>query len=111
MKFLRAGAMAAVALSAGGCGDRCEGLTAGDALQMARDAKVGMLSRSTDRYAANFPSDAPVFVRVGAAANGHAATVGFRGRNGTVLIALIDTDCYVGWTEHRPSAFDPLGVR
>jgi hypothetical protein len=100
--------LAAIALCAGGCGDRCEGLTADGALQMARDAKAGMLSRSTDRYAANFPSDAPVFVRLGAEANGHAASVGFKGRDGTILIALIDTDCYVNWTEHRPSAFDPL---
>jgi len=100
VKLLRACAMAAVALFAGGCGDRCEGLTKDLALRMARDAKAGMLSRSTDRYAANFPSDAPEFVRVDPEAGGHAASVGFKGRDGTILIALIDTDCYVGWTEH-----------
>jgi len=32
--------------------------------------------------------------------HGYAAKVAFKGRDGRTLIALIDDDCYVGWTEH-----------
>ena len=66
---------------------------------MARDAKAGMLGRSTASYAANFQSDHPVFVRIGVETNGYAANVAFRGRDGALLIALIEGDCYVGWTQ------------
>jgi len=66
---------------------------------MAQDGKAEMLERSTTRYAANFKSNDPVFVRVGTKTNGYAANVGFKGRDGAILVALIEEDCYVGWTQ------------
>lgn len=99
MKLFRAGAMVAVTFVVSGCGRSCDGLTRDEAFQIAREAKAGMLQRSTDEYAANFKSEEAVFVRVGSETNGYAANVGFEGRNGTTLIALIESDCYVGWTK------------
>jgi hypothetical protein len=71
---------------------------------MAADEKTGMLGRSTDEYAAHFQSSEAVFVRVGVETNGYAANVGFKGRDGRTLVALIEADCYIGWTEREPAA-------
>lgn len=60
-----------------------------------------MLRRSTDEYATNFDVDEAAFVQVGTETNGYAANVGFKGRDGRTLIALIDADCYIGWTERE----------
>jgi hypothetical protein len=62
--------------------------------------KAGMLSRSTAEYAANFASDEVVEVRT--KAEGYAAKVAFKGRDGRTLEALVEDDCYIGWTE-RPA--------
>ena len=78
---------------------QCQSLTRASALGMAKEAKAGMLRRSTDAYARNFASDEPAFVKVGVETNGYAANVGFEGRDGTTLVALIEFDCYIGWTE------------
>jgi hypothetical protein len=60
-----------------------------------------MLRRSTDEYATNFDVDEADFVRIGTETNGYAANVGFKGRDGRTLIALIEADCYIGWTERE----------
>ena len=60
-----------------------------------------MLQRSTQEYAANFAGSEPLFVKLGSETNGYAANVGFRGRDGTTLIALVEEDCYVGWTSRQ----------
>lgn len=70
---------------------------------MAANERVGMLQRSTHGYAANFENGEVVFVRVGAETNGYVANVGFNGRDGRTLIALIEADCYIGWTERDPT--------
>ena len=66
---------------------------------MAASAKRGMLGRSTAEYRANFASDEVADVRVGAQTNGYAATVAFRGRDGSLLVTLIEYGCYIGWTQ------------
>ena len=58
-----------------------------------------MLRRSRSDYAANYDSEKVTLVRIGAETNGYAANVGFEGKDGRMLIALIEADCYVGWTE------------
>ena len=93
--------MIAASLAASACvgAESCAQLTRAEALEMAKAQKAGMLRRSTKDYAANFAGDAPLFVKVGAATNGYAANVAFKGRDGAILIALIEEDCYVGWTQ------------
>lgn len=86
-----------------GYGRQCEILSRAQALEMAANEKAGMLRRSTHEYAANFESSDAVFVRIGAETNGYAANVGFRGRDGHTLIALIEADCYIGWTQREPA--------
>ena len=102
MRAIHFTAIAAAGLFAGSCGEprQCEPLTRADALQLAREAKSGMLRRSTDDYAANFATSDATFVRLGSETNGYAANVGFRGRDGRMLVALIEGDCYIGWTSH-----------
>ena len=84
-----------------GCGgvDQCKGISANEAIGMARDEMRGMLQRSTRDYQANYANDQAVAVRIGPQTNGYAANVEFRGRDGDTLIALIHDDCYTGWTE------------
>ena len=55
-----------------------------------------MLSRSTGADQRTFESNAATDVRL--KAEGYAAKVSFPGLEGKRLIALIDDDCYVGWT-------------
>jgi len=94
--------MVGIALATAACSNRCETLTRSEALEMATGAKAGMLRRSTAKEAANYRSDEPAFVRIGAETNGYAANVGFPGRDGTTLVALIEGDCYIGWTSFDP---------
>lgn len=88
-----------LAASCGGDGDpQCEPLSPAEALRMAADAKSAMLRRSTDEFATNFDVGEADFVRIGTETNGYAANVGFKGRDGRTLVALIEADCYIGWT-------------
>jgi hypothetical protein len=98
------GAIVAASLFAASCGEgrQCETLSHAEALEMASHEKTGMLRRSTREYSANFESSEAAFARVGAETNGYAANVGSRGRNGRTLVALIEADCYIGWTERDP---------
>jgi len=57
-----------------------------------------MLNRSTEEYRQNFARDEVTATRIGSEANGYAANVSFAGRDGRILVALVDEDCYVGWT-------------
>ena len=63
---------------------------------MALSEKAGMLGRSTEEESANFASNAILTVRL--RHNGYAAKVEFKGNDGRTLVALIEDDCYVGWT-------------
>ena len=67
---------------------------------MAKRGKAGMLSRSTAADATNFASDRVTQVLLDD--GGYPAKVAFRGRDGWSLIALIDTDCDIGWTGRGP---------
>jgi hypothetical protein len=100
MKLLSCAVLIVLAAIVSGCGKGhgCDLLTRSQALELAREQKAGMLQRSTREYAANFASDAPAFVKLGAETNGYVANVGFKGRDGQTLVALIEGDCYVGWT-------------
>ena len=62
---------------------------------MAVDQKHRMLARSLPSDALNFASD----VALPAEGHGYAGVVGFKGKDGRTLIALIEEDCYVGWSE------------
>ena len=67
---------------------------------MAVREKAGKLSRSTAAYAANFESDEVAEVRTNA--EGYVAAVAFTGKDGWTLIALVQDDCYVAFTELPP---------
>ena len=100
MKVSRAAALIATVLHLGACsgGKGCGSLNRANALRTAIAAKDAMLRRSTKAYASNFAADRPTFVKIGSETNGYVANVAFRGRDGKELIALIEEDCYVGWT-------------
>lgn len=84
------------------CGQKqtCETLTPAGAEAMAVREKAGKLSKSTKGYAANFESDEAVDVRTNV--EGHAAMVGFKGKDGWTLVALVGKDCAVAWTMLPP---------
>ena len=90
-----------LALAASGDPNACARISRHDAVVMAKRAKAGMLSRSTATYAANFGSDEVTQVLLDD--GGYSAKVAFRGRDGWSLIALIGTDCYLGWTGRGPT--------
>lgn len=69
---------------------------------MAIKAKAGMLSRSMEEDQRTFASDKVPEVLT--KAEGYAAKVTFAGLGGARLTALIEEDCYIGWTESRPAA-------
>jgi hypothetical protein len=92
---------ALLALAACGDPNACAGISRHDAVVMAKRAKADMLSRSIATYAANFGSDEATQVLLDD--GGYAAKVAFKGRDGWSLIALIDTDCYLGWTKRGPN--------
>ncbi|MCF8506848.1 MAG: hypothetical protein K9G59_18215 [Caulobacter sp.] len=79
----------------------CASISSSEALDMARNAKRGMLSRSTVIDQRTFESDKVAEVRT--KAEGYAAKVTFTGLGGARLTALIEDDCYLGWTESRPA--------
>lgn len=58
--------------------------------------KARMLARSTSEYAGNFASSDIIETRMNA--EGYVGKVTFRGRDGSTLMALVEDDCYVGWT-------------
>jgi len=76
----------------------CKGLSRPRAVALAIAQKHRMLGRSTEAFRRNFASDATIPTEN----NGFAATVGFKGKDGQTLIALIYDDCYVGWTGDGP---------
>lgn len=91
-----------LAATCGGEGDpQCESISRAEALRIAEDAKLVMLRRSTAAYASNFDIETAEFVRIDKETNGYVANVGFKGRDGRTLVALIHADCYIGWTEHE----------
>lgn len=69
---------------------------------MAITAKSKMLSRSVEAERQTYASDKVEEVRTNA--EGYAAKVTFVGLGGARLTALIEDDCYIGWTESRPAA-------
>lgn len=70
-----------------------------EAAALAIEQKRGMLERSVKSQRDNFATDnADVFEDRG----GYVAKIAFKGKDGRRLIALIDEDCYVGWTEAHP---------
>lgn len=72
---------------------------------MALKAKSGMLSRSIEAEQRTYASDEVEEVEeVRTTAEGYAAKVTFAGLGGARLTALVDDDCYIGWTESRPAA-------
>jgi hypothetical protein len=73
----------------------CQGISWQKAVELAKEQKQGMLSRSTAIYRDNFASD----TALPAEGHGYAGVVGFKGKDGRTLVGLIDDDCYVGWTE------------
>ena len=75
---------------------QCKGLSPSNATSLAIERKNQMLARSAISYRANFASGASTLATD---LNGYVAKVYFRGRDGRTLIALIDEDCYVGWTQ------------
>jgi hypothetical protein len=102
MRLWIATLLACAAVTSGGCGAQqrasCAGINRAQAVEMARAVKQGMLSRSTDEEQRTFHSDVATDVRL--EAEGYAAKVSFRGTGGRRLVALIEDDCYVGWTVH-----------
>ena len=101
MTTVRAFSAAFVAFALISCGQQtCGTLTPAKAEAMAVREKAGKLSRSTAGYAANFKSNEVVDVRTNA--EGYAARVAFKGKDGWTLVALVQDDCYVGWTELPP---------
>ncbi len=55
-----------------------------------------MLNRSVQSERDNFAAD---IADVADDNTGYVAKVGFKGKDGRTLIALIEEDCYVGWTK------------
>ena len=101
MTTVRAFLVAFVAFALISCGQQtCGTLTPAKAEAMAVREKAGKVSRSTAAYAANFESDEVVDVRTNA--EGYAATIAFMGKDGWTLVALVEDDCYVRWTELAP---------
>ena len=62
---------------------------------MAVTEKRSMLNRSTDEFRRNFASEV---AKVREDTNGYAAKIEFAGEDRRSLVALIDDDCYIGWT-------------
>jgi hypothetical protein len=80
----------------------CASISSSDAQAMAIKAKGGMLSRSTEEDQRTFASEKVQEVLT--KAEGYAAKVTFAGLGSARLTALIEDDCYIGWTESRPAA-------
>lgn len=54
-----------------------------------------MLGQSVKAERDNFVADV---ADIAQDCTGYVAKVGFKGKDGRILVALIDEDCYVGWT-------------
>jgi len=85
--------------SVSGCGPsapstECKGMSWAQAVALARAQKPSMSSRSTAVQQDRFASDSPL----AAGNHGYAAVVGFKGRDGRTLFALIHGDCHVEWS-------------
>lgn len=78
----------------------CKGISQSQAVALAIKQKRGMLGRSVQSYRDNFAADDADVARD---STGYVAKVGFKGKDGTILVALIDEDCYVGWTSTDPN--------
>ena len=102
MTTVRAYLAAFVAFALFSCGQQqtCGTLTPAKAEAVAVREKAGKLSKSTPGYAANFESDEAVDVRTNV--EGYAAKVGFKGKDGWTLVALVGDDCAVAWTMVPP---------
>lgn len=74
----------------------CKDLSPAQSVALAVEQKKGMLSRSTKEYRENFSSDAAWLADD---STGWVAKVNFKGNNGVTLIAMIDEDCYISWSE------------
>lgn len=74
----------------------CRNLTPAQSVSLAIEQKGQMLERSTQAYRRNFASDV---ARLAGDSTGWVAKVYFEGKDGRTLIAMIDTDCYVSWSE------------
>jgi hypothetical protein len=75
---------------------KCKGLSRSQAVELAIEQKRGMLSRSVQSYRDNFAADV---ADVDEENTGYVAKVGFKGKDGKTLVALIEEDCSVGWTK------------
>lgn len=93
---------AAIPLLASACSignaTACKGISRREAIELAIAQKHRMLGRSAEAVRRNFAGDATIPTEN----NGFAATVGFKGKDGRTLVALIYDDCYVGWTDDEP---------
>lgn len=78
----------------------CKGLSPSHAVALAVEQKRGMLGRSVQSERDNFADDV---AHVAQDSTGYVAKVGFKGKDGRTLVALIDEDCYVGWTSAAPT--------
>jgi hypothetical protein len=74
--------------------DTCKGISPMRAIAMTKTAKRGMLGRSTATERDNFVSD----VGSPLPRDGGGQAIGFKGMDGRILVALVDEDCYIGWT-------------
>lgn len=70
------------------------------AVALAVEQKRGMLGRSVQSERDNF---ADGVAHVAQDSKGYVAKVGFKGKDGRTLVALIHEDCYVGWTSADPT--------
>lgn len=102
MMRLKSCAVVGAALWLGACQEApnlsCASLSRDQAIAMASRAKRGMLSRSVSAEGINYGRSMPAEVLLDD--NGYAAKVGYQGKDGSMLVALIEDDCYVGWTRH-----------
>lgn len=78
----------------------CKDLLQSHAIALAVEQKRGMLGRSVQSERDNFADDV---AHVAQDSTGCVAKVGFKGEDGRTLGALIDEDCYVGWTFADPT--------
>ena len=76
--------------------DDCRKLTPAQSVSLAIEQKGQMLERSTQAYRRNFASDA---AQLAGDSTGWVTKVYFEGKDGRTLSAMIDSDCYISWSE------------
>ena len=74
----------------------CNDLSPTESVALATEQKMTMLNHSTEAYRDNFNSDT---AQLADDPTGYVAKIYFKGDNGRTLVALIDHDCNVGWSE------------